>query len=474
MILMARRCNVSPRLLITLSLTVLLLYAISTTTHLDFQDGNVAVRLREHPTFNPLARPEQVPEQIPEEEKERVYKFDANKDIIIGSRRNPTGDALRIDSRGLDKELFNPQILELPAGSEHEFMIIARIGHVDANINGKAYRRAQQVAFFAKMVYDERAKPLIQRSGEWNRTILEEPSLENPEHHCASEDVIDKYIGPEDTRLYWTHAGAPMLMFTHQVNNPGECQGMFMIDARAAIPELVTAFGEHASLLPKIEISKPRQLRRPSQEVQETSWNYRFEREKNWAAFQHPPLIGDKENTNPDDLFFHVQPEAPRIYRFVRGQKYVASVAEPSKPQTCLRDVVDEGLHQGTPLLSLTMCKRGECEPDQHNTILLGIVQKRRLSPYLWYDGRIVTWNATAPFEFRSISKRVMWKGIQERQYNWNCGLIYHWNSTTVPENRSHGFLDDEMWVTYGVTDHLAGWIDVLPDDLLKDHTMCN
>ncbi|KAH0355808.1 hypothetical protein KCU83_g1360, partial [Aureobasidium melanogenum] len=476
------RLTVTPRLVIVVALTILILYAFSTTTYVRFEHGSAVALPQAHPSLNSESSEpadqksaEEAPVvEAPPVEATAVYNFNEKNDLIIKSRSNPSGDANRIDSMGLSERLFNPAILELPTGSKHNFLIIARMAHIPDTFNGKQYSRGRELAFFANLEHDDKGAPIIRRSGEWNRTILEGEGYPGPEHHCESEDAMDKYIGPEDAKLYWMHSGAPILVFTHQVPYEGECQGMFMIDARAAVPELITAFDSHASSLPDIEFTKPRQVRRPRQEVKETSWSYRFEREKNWVPFQHPPLADDSDTTNPNDFFFHVQAESPRIYRFVPDQKYVAGVTEPPAPQTCLKDNVAEGLHQGTPLLSLTLCKRGECAPDKHNTILLGLVQRRQVSPYTWYDSRIVTWNATEPFAFRSVSKRVIYQGTQEHQYNWNCGLIYHWNSTAVPQNRSHGYLDDEMWVTYGVTDREAGWVDVMPEDLLKDHTMCH
>ncbi|KAH0376847.1 hypothetical protein KCU92_g9568, partial [Aureobasidium melanogenum] len=367
----------SSAIVIAVALTILILYAFSTTTHVRFEDGIVAVHPQGHPSLD--SQSSKPADQRPAEEAAAVeatavYKFDVKNDILIKSRSNPSGDANWIDSMGLTERLFNPAILELPTGSQHNFLIIARMAHIPDTINGKEYSRGRELAFFANLEHDDEGAPVIRRSGDWNRTILEGEGYAGPEHHCESEDAMDKYIGPEDAKLYWMHTGAPILIFTHQVPYKGECQGMFMIDARAAVPELIAAFGSHVSLLPKIELTKPRQVRRPRQEVKETSCSYRFEREKNWVPFQHPPLADDPDTTNPDDLFFHVQAESPRIYRFVPDQKYVANVTEPPTPQTCLMDNVAEGLHQGTPLLSLTLCKRGECVPDKHNTILLGLV----------------------------------------------------------------------------------------------------
>lgn len=89
--------------------------------------------------------------------------------------------------------------------------------------------------------------------------------------------------------------------------------------------------------------------------------------------------------------------------------------------------------HHATPLLRATMCRRGDCVPDIHNTVLFGIIHikyhplVRHLSsvemfeadpgvsqPYLFYERRVVTWNVTAPYEYLSVSKPLTYSGTNQ------------------------------------------------------------
>jgi hypothetical protein len=345
--------------------------------------------------------------------------------------------------------------------------VICRQGQEKVTIGEKEYKKGHQVAFFGDVVYDdEQGTPSISRRSSWKRYVVDD--LMPPEHHCDSEEHIQNYIGPEDGKVFWMRDGAPVLMFTSQVPYEGECQGMFFVDLRAVIPDLEEILGEHAKQMPPVKFKEPHQLRRPKWEGLREDMSFHFEREKNWVPFQ--TYLGGSVD---EPLWWSAHVVEPRIYRFVEGQRLVEHAGTPEKPQTCVNEKFDLGVHQGTPMLSVTLCKRGECEPDAHNTVLMGIVQKRRLSPVLHYDKRVVTWNATSPFEYRSISKNIYLPGTDDWGYTWAGGLVYYWNSTDLPSNRSHGYLDDEVFISFGIADKESGWIDVLADDLVKDHTFC-
>lgn len=53
---------------------------------------------------------------------------------------------------------------------------------------------------------------------------------------------------------------------------------------------------------------------------------------------------------------------------------------DPNPPQhNCLTEVIGAErdhvkFHHATPLLRATLCRRGECTPDIHNTVLFGII----------------------------------------------------------------------------------------------------
>ncbi|EXK82250.1 hypothetical protein FOQG_13388 [Fusarium oxysporum f. sp. raphani 54005] len=301
----------------------------------------------------------------------------------------------KIDARQTGYQIMNPTLLELPRGgnSSHDFLVIARTKHIAKNIHHKQYQLARQIASFANLTYDSFGRPLL-KTGKWSKLLVEDFGV--PEHHCKGQPNIDKYIGPEDMKLFWTRTGEPLLIFTHQVNDKNMCQGQFLIDVRAALVELEQVLGpEFSSLLPPIRFASPVGLRRDAPPGQEN--HPRYQREKNWAPGQSP--FGSVSElllmAEPGQLFRWISNDEP--VELVLGAKdHRSAVEEPypatakpgetwhsRKSMTCVHDVMlhDEHVHQSTPMLTLTLCHRGSCEPDRQNTVMLGMVQRRQDPP---------------------------------------------------------------------------------------------
>ncbi|RSL82722.1 hypothetical protein CEP52_016893 [Fusarium oligoseptatum] len=207
-------------------------------------------------------------------------------------------------------KIINPTLLELPLGSRHDFLVIARTPHINKEINGIKYEVSRQVAMFANLTYNEAQRPVLM-AGKWFKVLIQD--YVGPEHDCKHQPYMNKYIGPEDMKLFWTLKGAPLLIFTMQVNDQTLCQGMFLIDARAAVPELAEAIGDQAWHMPPIQFEQPTALRRQVPAGHET--DPRYERDKNWAPFQSP-----FSNDN-DELSFIVEPG--RVFRWTSSSEPV-------------------------------------------------------------------------------------------------------------------------------------------------------
>ncbi|KAM0364317.1 hypothetical protein ACHAO7_009412 [Fusarium culmorum] len=118
---------------------------------------------------------------------------------ILRSLTNSMGFYNTIDAQNTGYKIMNPTILELPRWNNisHEFLIIARTPHISRKIKGKDYRLGRQVAMFANLTYSKLGRPVLK---------------------------ADRYIGPEDMKLFWTQTGEPLLIFTHQVKDDVLCQ----------------------------------------------------------------------------------------------------------------------------------------------------------------------------------------------------------------------------------------------------------
>jgi len=405
---------------------------------------------------------------------------------VLTSTRNSLGLYNTINVKKTGYNIMNPTLLELPRDSWHDFMVIARAPHIDKEINGTKYRLARQVAMFANLTYNRAHRPEL-TAGNWTKLLVQEfKDFGKPDHHCKQQPKMDKYIGPEDMKLFWTRKGAPLLIFTHQVDDENLCEGMFLIDARAAVPELVEALGDHARQIAPIQFDKPTGLRRLAPPGHEA--DARYQREKNWAPIQSPFSEDDEE------LFFMVEPS--RMFRYASTDEPVEEMAieresavEPtsedeadetwhSTEMTCVHDVMmtDKHVHQSTPMLSLTLCDRDTCEPHEGNTVMLGMVQRRYDPPgypFTWYDRRMAVYAATPPYNMLSVSKKLTYHGEADGKYIWTGSMVYFVNRTDIPYNRNHGFLDDEVWLSFGIGDSAPGWLDIRARDLVEDHHHC-
>lgn len=410
--------------------------------------------------------------------------------LMLGSLRNKMGFLNTISVEKTGYEIMNPTLLQLPKGSKHDFLVIARAFHVDKEIGDRKYRLARQVAFFAQLTYNRFGMPELTAEDEWSRLLVED--FAGPEHHCKHQPDMDKYIGPEDMKLFWTRTGAPLLIFTYQVNDENLCQGQFLIDARAAVPELEAELGDQAEKMAPIRFSEPVGLRRQAPEGQEAE--PRYQREKNWAPTQ------SLFSKDAEELLFMVEPG--QLYRWKAPDKPVEPIMDAetesaveapypydveaedtwhSVEKTCVHDVMlsDKHVHQSSPMLSVTLCKRGECEPSVNNTVMLGMVQRRYDrpgSPFTWYDRHIVVYNMASPYNMMSVSKSLAYYG-EGTKYHWTGSMVYYRNENDDDEgyaiNRSHGYLDDEIWLSFGIGDSAPGWLDVEARELITHHYFC-
>lgn len=235
--------------------------------------------------------------------------------------------------------------------------------------------------------------------------------------------------------------------------------------------------------MPPIRFNKPVELYRRAPPGEEDAACY--QREKNWAPFQSP-------FANSSELMFMVEPSL--LFRYysegeavelVDADRYSAVKAPypvyksanetwRSEKKTCLHDVMlsDHGVHLSSPMLSLTLCNRGDCEPTPENTVMIGLVHHHQ-DP-LWYDRRIAAYSPVPPFNLLSVSKKLSYHGEEEGRWTWTGSMTYfhHHRPDRFP-SKSHGFLDDEIWLSFGIQDQWGGWIDVEARELVTDHYLC-
>lgn len=122
-------------------------------------------------------------------------------------------------------------------------------------------------------------------------------------------------------------------------------------------------------------------------------------------------------------------------------------------------------LHHATPLLRATLCKRGECKPDVHNTVLFGIIHvKYHPLPYLHYVRHVVTWNVTEPYNYLSVSRPITYSGTNQADPIFTVSMAWDHPTNRHGLGLNHGFLDDRVVISFGVADYGSGYtVRLLP-----------
>ncbi|POY75273.1 hypothetical protein BMF94_1643 [Rhodotorula taiwanensis] len=385
------------------------------------------------------------------------YPTSANKAKMLESVSNPYGYMNLIDP--YTGGAFNPSILVLPdqAGLGWRHVFVSRGEEKYEVINGEDTRWEKLLGcFLLPMKRAHLELPYLARESElWT---LDLPAKRKVDYmRCHNKD-FDQFIGPEDPRLFFTDDGQPLLIYSQNGRIPNVCRALYIIDARMVIPGLDQA-------LQRAGWNAPIQFREQTDLIRENQFNI----EKNWS-----PFLGEN-----DDLFFHVSLVPQQIYKYVPN--LTLRPLDPLAPaHNCLTDLLGADMnrvhvHHATPLLRATLCKRGECVPDTSNTVMFGIIHvKYHPLPYLHYVRHIVTWNTTAPYEYLSVPKPLIYSGTDQADPIFTTSMSWDKPSKRHGLGLNHGFLDDTVLISFGVADYGSAYIDVRARDILTDHNLCS
>lgn len=138
-----------------------------------------------------------------------------------------------------------------------------------------------------------------------------------------------------------------------------------------------------------------------------------------------------------------------------------------------------ESIHQATNSLQITMCRRAEpgCRASEANTFLLTIFQhKTYYNFHSVYEPYVMLFARSSPFAVHALSRRPLWIHGRERRPERNSSDMFYVTSMAwKSRERSYaGFLDDDVFIAFGIEDERAGGIDVVAADLLADLAVCD
>ncbi len=177
----------------------------------------------------------------------------------------------------------------------------------------------------------------------------------------------------------------------------------------------------------------------------------------------------------------------------------LAEVAREKGDEKCMakympyvKPIYEESIHQATNSLAITLCMRSDprCKPDDSNTFIFTIFQ---LKTYYFfhsvYEPYVMLFQQTAPFAVHAISKKPLWIGgrggpgkgkkpdflPEELRQTWNHTEMFYITSISWKDmgQKYHGYVDDVMFIGFGIEDERTAALDVKAGDLLKDLGLC-
>ena len=321
-----------------------------------------------------------------------------------------------------NRHTFNPAILALPYPGEDmnaSYVVVARDEYkFPIDEHGYMY---QPRAIYGGLLH---LPPISDEENRWrlrehpqaqtHSALLLEDLIHSHETYfpkCEPEalDGLGTIQGPEDARVFWSHLGEPLMIYNSVSPKHSElCRHFYIVDLRAVYPAVAAIVGDTINP-PPIRFRKSVPITYAGQSG--------FH--KNWAPFT---------DANGDVYIqSHIVPQTIFKLRTESLPSFDSQPADlisldpvlrhPQEDENCLT-IAFKGfrrrrLHQSTPFLDVVLCRSedvrsGACNPDDpNNRVYMGLMHAQyheNPMPTL-YEPRIVTMNATFPFNFLSISK---------------------------------------------------------------------
>jgi hypothetical protein len=278
-------------------------------------------------------------------------------------------------------------------------------------------------------------------------------------------------VGPHDARVFY----GPKEPYTiYGSNSRFTCFGMWMQDFR-----LLTDWGHEPYVESKFRQATELQRPEPWQLV-----------EKNWFIFW------DIEGK----MYAHYDIAPKRVFAELQ---FDGSAGPDLAPNAALLDDQCmerhmpgvgpdlESLHQATNSLSVTLCRRSDtsCQPDGSNTFIFTIFQHKTFYAFhSVYEPYVMLFNQQAPFQIHAISRKPLWIHGRGRPgevipYAMSDKDAREWDQTEMfyvtsiswktHGKRYHGYIDDPLFIAFGIEDTSSGGMEILAGDLMAELGLC-
>ncbi|KAL1872003.1 hypothetical protein VTK73DRAFT_1747 [Phialemonium thermophilum] len=138
-----------------------------------------------------------------------------------------------------------------------------------------------------------------------------------------------------------------------------------------------------------------------------------------------------------------------------------------------------DSVHQATNSLAVTMCRRKSdphCSVRDDNTFLFTVFHVKRVVGWrVRYEPYALVFRRDLPFRVHAASRLPLWLRGRAHREGVDGDMLYmvsmSWRDRT---QRYHGFLDDVLFLSFGVDDKAAAGMDVRAEDVLAGLALCD
>ncbi|KKZ64450.1 hypothetical protein EMCG_09561 [[Emmonsia] crescens] len=291
---------------------------------------------------------------------------------------------------------------------------------------------------------------------------------------CVDElEYFSFSIGPHDARVFY----GPNAAYTvYGSNSEYTCFGQWIHDFRVLVDWGYEPFGSN-------EFRKATEIWRPAP--------YGLI-EKNWFVFW------DKHG----QMYVHYDIAPKRAFAKLEFSGTVSEDLAPlaiSNDEKCMEKYMPkvalelESIHQATNLLSITLCKREDptCEPNDSNTFIFTIFQHKAFySFHSIYEPYVMLFKQTTPFGIHGVSTKPLWihgrgkpgqgkkpaKLTPQAAQSWSQTEMFYVTSMSWKTHgqRYHGYIDDVLFIGFGIEDSKTAGVDTVAGNLLLDLSLCS
>lgn len=274
-------------------------------------------------------------------------------------------------------------------------------------------------------------------------------------------------VGPHDARVFFGPR-APYALYGSQ--SAFTCFGQWVQDFRMLFP-----WGLDMSQENRFRLGTELQRPPPEQPLQRQYLRV----EKNWFLFW------DRD----DRVYAHYDVAPRRVFAALQENGAAGPDLAPlagATDEKCLARHLPavapslESLHQSTNSLAITLCRRADpsCEPSANNTFVFTLFQHKSFYDFHGvYEPYALLFRQRAPFEVYGVSQKPIWiHGREQRPGEPHQSQMFYVVSMSwkTRGQKYHGYLDDVLFLAFGIEDENTAGIDVVAGDVLRGLELCS